>query len=244
MHTSDPCGRSAYTAYLELVRASQATDHTPPIPDEVLAEMVHVPILALIGLGRDAPWLRTLSIGLAPEPELMDLIVRRDLSPFAEPYQSPIGLLPPVGEKNRDETFGGVMRLFFMSNGQGRRTSSRPFLRSWPSAVIIGAALEDDTRAVSQILVNCAARAGLPFGEERWTVDDLPIVGWTVHPVSEAYTAWWDRVTHPDTISEAAARFPHVWRRAVSRSGRMPAVGLDVALSWLGESLAPMASDW
>lgn len=45
---------------------------------------------------------------------------------------------------------------------------------------------------------------------------------------------WWECVTDPAHVAGAVSQFARLWRAAVTQSRRLPKVGLEEALEWVG----------
>lgn len=203
-----------YRAYLQLLDVCRETDVTPPLSDEAIAELTIEPILAVITLREQDPELVSLCVGVAPSRELPDLIIRRDLTPFSEPYQMPIGVLS--GGRAERSTIGTLLAVSLAETNGAAAPFCRPLVSEWPSAVMICEGLADQVERVGPAFMAGAIRAGLPREEVAELCDR------------------WDAMTSKNVVFLAVQRLTRSWRTAVQRSDSMPNVGLGEFQEWFG----------
>jgi hypothetical protein len=257
--------RARYREYLQEVEAALPTERVPYVPQDLIQDGLTLPYLATFLFNPLGPTVQTISVMASGDRETPDLMVRRDLNPFAEPYQVPIGIL--CGEYGSRLTLSlRTLWEYLWVNGVGSRVTSREFLTSWPTAVLLPALTAQLAPIIATAFFDAARKAGLEvtgeylrasrFGTRLWDRArdeiDRVLAGGHLTPAEErsshgplhwsSFLAWWSLVTSPEMVQAAASDVYAAWRGATENAGTEPLVADNDIARWQILFLASYAS--
>ena len=246
-----------YRDYIREVEAAMPTDSMVEIPYEVLRGGKHTPLLATLLFNPYGPTIQTISAMASDDPALPRLILRRDLNPFAQMWQMPVGLLPASTSQPFVSTLN-VVAAYLAGNGLGTRVTSRSFLGSWPTAVMVCPLLAHVAPVVATALFDGARSAGLcldgeeeqarRFGTRLWdrATEDMNRAFARFRTRSESAAAeedppewasfqeWWRLAASREMVEAALSGTRLAWDGAIRHTPLKPEVPTEEASGWVG----------